>query len=294
LLEEANGKVKQQSQQVGELERLVLDQHTMIESIQQRYNHTENQEELLMAAQEQLKIVSAENAKWQSKFQRLEDNSKYLANQIDELLPQLALKNVKILQLENQVKDFEPKTPPTLVDSESQTDCDLHEFSKLPLPSLEDDQVMDDQPVTSPSPRAFPGNETPPVPIMSELVEMKRSEEITSPPPERRSRKSKSHPTQQPGLTGNFTTHFERKSTKHRAAKQRAPVAAPVEPSRSVRSSDISPPFRPTRTLFEVSQDNDLYNQSLEIYGSSLFDIVERMEELESTLRSATSSGRKR
>jgi hypothetical protein len=279
--------MKQQSQQVGELERLVLDQHTMIESIQQRCHHSENQEELLMAAQEQLKTISAENVKWQSKFERLEDDSKYLANQIDELLPQLSLKNAKILQLENQIADFELKTEPTLVDCGCQTE-------------KQDKPPISDQPEAPPTPFFClhdPVIEKALVPVVSERIQMNSlsaqtdpmpREDSHSPPPEeiqRRPRKSKSH-----------SIHQEKHSTKSRAAKPQAtvPVETPRVAESLTSSNDLRAPFRPTSRHFEVSQDTDIYNQSFEIYGSSLFDIVERMEGLETTFRSTSSSGGRR
>lgn len=294
LLEEASGREKQQSLQVGELERLVLDQHSMIESIQQRYSQTESQEELLMAAQEQLKVVSAENAKWQSKFQLLEDNSKYLANQIDELLPQLSLKNTKILQLENHIKEIEPKTPPVLVESGSQTHTgDPDAYPKLTFSSLYDGQVLEDQPKVPQSDQTVSinniVNETPFVHSADERVEV--SHDVVPPAPKappKGSRKSKSHPLQRSDLSRSVTNQLETTSSVHRPVKRASPS---IKPSPSI---DVSPPSGLTRTLFEVSQDSDLYNQSLEIYGSSLFDIVERMEELETTFRSTSLSERRR
>jgi hypothetical protein len=122
LLEEGNERRERDANQISELERLVFDQHAVIESIQERCHRTENQEELLMTTQLQLGSAVAESRAWQSRYHQLEENSKYLANQIDELLPQISLKNSKISQLENQMKAREQDQRQPLIESATQTD----------------------------------------------------------------------------------------------------------------------------------------------------------------------------
>jgi hypothetical protein len=309
FLDEANERLSREANQITELERLVFDQHAVIESIQDRYHQSENQEELLISTQLQLGTVTAENRAWQSKFHQLEENSKYLANQIDELLPQLSLKNSKICLLEDQVRAHEDrdKCCPQVVDSTSQTEVVLD-------PTTDDvrDSLTSLSYATSSSEKSFPKIDPTEGPH-SRLIEGAQNQVH----PIGNRVETSSRAVQTSSKSNNANTQSVKSISNPEKIKPRKlrPTSAPQTsmPPQPRQDEAFIPPSRNStnhrtssallvsvetgtqfhsRAFVGVSEDSEIYNQSLEIYGSSLFDLVERMEGLESSLSHTTAHHR--
>lgn len=99
----------------------MLNQKSVIESSYEKQQVTQLSEDLLTETNKKLKNVSDEYSQFQIKYKQLEESSKYLANQLDELLPQLNLKNIKIKELETELLEERSSKIKNMVDSGSQT-----------------------------------------------------------------------------------------------------------------------------------------------------------------------------
>lgn len=265
-LRDSHSKISYQLSQIQELEKLVLDQHSIIDSIQKIHSVSDQQEQLLMSTQQELQTVSRENEILQMKYRKLEDSSKYLANQIDELLPQLSSKKLKIEGLEKRIIELESRPQSEFVDKATQYEavvslvdqsiqCCLNEPTPQFLKSPHKGLVFSSEDETIPvgGTRRSRSEET--VNTSEENTRVSKVKSVKLKVAERRSRTEK-YP--------------------HQLKKTELPKS-------TSRQSEIFTPFRDVnRGISEYSRDNDIYNHNMEVYSASLFDLVERMEELDS------------
>lgn len=272
LVQDANSKISQQLAQIRDLEKLVLDQHSMIDSIQKMHCLSDNYQQQLISTQQELQTVYTENDILQKKCRKLEDDSKYLANQIDELLPQLFMKNSKIERLEQELFEVKSRQGHDVVDCATQFDCSSNVTDRSVQCSLGIDLFES-------------ANASPPL-----RVHDPSNTTITSFDDHRA---SDSH--LQALMNPVKSEQREKLDAPIKVRKMKSKVEARRNQPITIQAKNT--PKQPQSLEFpqsvpELSCHNDIYNQSMEIYSSSLFDLVEKMEVLESTLLPST-SGRK-
>ena len=104
LAAEANSEYAAARDEVHRLEGLVRHQRGSIEALRSGTEHLVVMEDDLRTCKEQLRNKIDEMNRLEQKYNRIDSNAKFLAKQLDELLPELTHKNERIRSLEQQLQ----------------------------------------------------------------------------------------------------------------------------------------------------------------------------------------------